>query len=92
MLLYRVFPRVASVPDKEPGHPLYVSPGQGKGRWDNPSLYQVRYLSPAPAAAIGEAFGHLATWAPVAGNLGVASVDDIAGHPALAEAATDTGG
>ncbi len=52
------------MPDQKPGHPLYVSAGQGKGRWDNPSLYLVRYLSLSPVAAIGEAFGHLAAWAP----------------------------
>jgi hypothetical protein len=64
LLLYRVFPHVPWAPEHEPGHPLYVSPGQGKGRWDNPSLSLVRYLSHSPVAAIGEAFGHLATWAP----------------------------
>jgi hypothetical protein len=41
-----------------------VHPIQGKGRWDNPSLYLARYLAISPEAAVGEAFGHLATWSP----------------------------
>lgn len=47
-----------------PGHPLYVHPGQGKGRWDNPDLYRLRYVALTPEAAIGETFGNLARWSP----------------------------
>ena len=62
MRLYRVFPYLATAKRNEPGHPLYTYPVQGKGRWDNPSLYLVRYLATSPEAAIGETFGHLARW------------------------------
>lgn len=39
---------------------------QGRGRWDNPSLYTVRYLALDPAAAVAEAFGNLGLrwWTP----------------------------
>jgi uncharacterized protein YcaQ len=64
VLLYRVFPYLATARANKPGRPLYNHPVQGKGRWDNPSLYSVRYLATSPEAAIGESFGHLARWAP----------------------------
>lgn len=65
MLLYRVFPYVETAPAGDPGHPLYVdAAAQGRGRWDNPSLYTTMYLSPSPEAAIGETFGNLVRWAP----------------------------
>jgi hypothetical protein len=65
VLLYRVFPHVAGAGRTDrPGHPLYVHPTQGQGRWDNPSLYLVRYLATSPEAAVGEAFGGLHTWTP----------------------------
>ena len=41
-----------------------MHPVQGKGRWDNPARYLVRYLALSPEASIGESFGHLATWSP----------------------------
>ncbi len=62
MLLYRVFPYLSTAKSHEPGHPLYTYPVQGKGRWDNLSLYLVRYLATSPEAAVGEAFGQLAKW------------------------------
>jgi hypothetical protein len=62
VLLYRVFPYLTGAAEGEPGHPLYVYPAQGKGRWDNRSLYLCRYLATSPEAAIGETFGNLATW------------------------------
>ena len=46
----------------QPGHPLYIDPVQGHGRWDNPSLSLCRYLATSPEAAIGESFGNFATW------------------------------
>ncbi len=62
MLLYRVFPYLSHVARGQPGHPLYIYPGQGRGRWDNPSLYFCWYLATTPEAAIGERFGNLAKW------------------------------
>lgn len=65
MLLYRVFPYLDTAPAGDPGHPLYVDvAAQGRGRWDNPSLYTTMYLSPSPEAAIGETFGNLVRWGP----------------------------
>jgi hypothetical protein len=62
VLLYRVFPYLATAKVNEPGNPLYTYPVQGKGRWDNPASYLVRYLATSPEAAVGETFGHLAKW------------------------------
>ena len=64
MLLYRVFPHLPSVEEDKPGHPLFVYPRQGAGRWDNPDLYLARYLGVGPEVAIGEAFAHLRSWRP----------------------------
>ena len=65
MLLYRVFPYHSGAQRDEPGHPLYVQArAQGKGRWDNPTLYTIMYLSASAEAAVGETFGGLATWSP----------------------------
>jgi hypothetical protein len=64
MLLYRVFPYLVRAALGQPGHPLYLYPSQGKGRWDNPSLYRSRYLATSPEAAVGETFGNLLSWTP----------------------------
>ena len=64
MLLYRVFPHLHGAEPGEPGHPLYLHPVQGKGRWDNPSLYLTRYLATSAEAAVGETFANLSTWSP----------------------------
>ncbi len=65
MLVYRVFSYLPAVTDsREAGHPLYVHPLQGFGRWDNPEHYLVRYLATSSEAAVGEAFAPLATWSP----------------------------
>ncbi|MDN5600522.1 MAG: RES family NAD+ phosphorylase [Brachybacterium sp.] len=64
MLLYRVHPWVEGVDATAPYGPLFISPGQGAGRWDNPDLYALRYFSTTPDGAIAETFGHLATWSP----------------------------
>lgn len=64
MRLYRVFSYLASAQAGEPGHLLYVSPVQGRGRVDNPDHYRALYLSSAPAGAVAEAFGTLKTWTP----------------------------
>lgn len=64
MILYRVFPFVATSAPDEPGGSLYVPP-QSSGRIDNPELYSVLYLSNAAAGAIGEAFGRFPEWTAV---------------------------
>lgn len=61
MLLYRVFPFLASAPPGEPGHPLYEHRPQRGGRIDHPD-YHVWYLSRLAEAACGETFGNLAQW------------------------------
>src|ERR1700724_3593274 len=63
VLLYRVFPFLESASNPtEPGHPLHVHPVQGGGRWDNPNLYLVRYLSTSAEGAVGETFGGVGSW------------------------------
>jgi len=62
VLLYRVFPYLPDAGARDPGHPLYVHPDQGFGRWDNPDLYQALYVATTASGAIGEAFAHLSTW------------------------------
>lgn len=62
MLVYRAFPFLEEAAAGQPGHPLYLHPDQGAGRWDNPDLYRLLYLSTSPEAAIGEVFAHLTHW------------------------------
>lgn len=62
MLLYRVFPYLAGARKGEPGHPLYVHPAQGMGRWDNPGSYLAWYLAAEPTGAVGESFAGLSLW------------------------------
>jgi RES domain len=64
VLLYRVFPYRDGAVEEQPGHPLYVNPTPGHGRWDNPSRYRCRYLATSPEAAVGETFGNLTSWTP----------------------------
>jgi hypothetical protein len=61
VILYRVFPFLASAATDEPGGALYVPP-QGSGRIGNPHLYSVLYLSNVAAGAIAEAFGRFPEW------------------------------
>jgi hypothetical protein len=62
VLLYRVFPYLPTASTGEPGHPLYLHPAQGSGRFDNPDHYLTRYLAAEAVGAIGESFGDLSTW------------------------------
>lgn len=66
MLAYRVFPHLPGARPRQPGHPLYLHRPQGRGRWDNPALYTVRYLALDPAAAVAETFANLGLrwWTP----------------------------
>jgi hypothetical protein len=62
VLVYRVFPYRPSSAAGEAGHPLYVHPDQGLGRWDNRDLYRAMYFAGSPSGAAGETFAHLSTW------------------------------
>ena len=62
MLLYRVFPYLATAAPGTSGHPLYLRKPQGRGRLDNPSEYDCWYLAAEPSGAVGEVFGQLAEW------------------------------
>ena len=63
MLLYRVAPVLDGVVDPgEPGHPLYVHPHQGAGRWDNPDLYLAMYVASEPTSAVGERSPTCSRW------------------------------
>jgi len=64
MDLYRVFPYNPNARKAESGHPEYVFPFQGAGRWDNPNYYLAWYLSFTEVGAVGETFGNLARWSP----------------------------
>lgn len=62
MRLFRVHPWIEDSSPREPYGPLFIPPGQGYGRWDNPDLYQLRYFGTTPEGAIAETFGSLARW------------------------------
>lgn len=47
----------------ENGHPLYVWPRQGSGRFDDPEgEYLVLYVGSDPESAVAEAFGRFSVW------------------------------
>jgi hypothetical protein len=62
VLLYRVFPHLSTAPSGQPGHPLYIHPNQGYGRFDNPAHYLAWYMASEAASAIGETFADIAVW------------------------------
>lgn len=62
MLLYRVFPYLATAKPGESGTPQYLHRPQGRMRLDNPGYYDIWYFGTTPEAAIGETFGDLARW------------------------------
>lgn len=62
MLVYRVFFYDPSAKAGHSGHPQHLHRPQGKGRWDNPDLYDSWYLARSPEGAIGESFGNLERW------------------------------
>lgn len=62
MHLYRVHPWIPGTEPHEPYGAMYIPPGQGAGRWDNPDLYSLRYFSTTPEGAVAETFGALAAW------------------------------
>ena len=62
MLVYRVFAYDPAALPGQPGHPEYMHPQSGKGRLDNPDLYDVWYVALQPEAAVGETFYGFAAW------------------------------
>jgi hypothetical protein len=62
VLLYRVFPELATASKGEPGHPLYIHTAQGSGRFDNPSLYLAWYLAAEASGAVAESFASISDW------------------------------
>lgn len=62
MLLYRVFPYLSGASAGQPGHPLYIHPAQGTGRFDNRSHYLAWYMAAEAVSAVGESFAHLSSW------------------------------
>ena len=62
MLVYRVFPYLATARPGAPGHPLYLHRPQGQGRLDNPRHYDTWYFATTPEAAVGETFADLTIW------------------------------
>lgn len=71
MLVYRVFYYDEAAKGGQSGHPLYLHKPQGRGRWDNPDLYDAWYLAKSPEGAIGEVFGDLAKWGPTMFDTGM---------------------
>ncbi|MEO6990334.1 MAG: RES family NAD+ phosphorylase [Candidatus Baltobacteraceae bacterium] len=61
MRLYRVFPWNRAAAEDRPGGALYA-PASTSGRIDNPTLYQVLYLSSHPEGAVAESLGRLRIW------------------------------
>jgi len=62
VLVYRVFPHVAAAHPGQPGHPLYLNPHQGKGRFDNPSRYLAWYMAAESTSAVAESFADITKW------------------------------
>lgn len=62
MLLYRVYRYLPGAKSGENGHHDFLYRPQGRGRWDNPHLYDAWYLSSTPEGAVGEVLGDLAVW------------------------------
>jgi hypothetical protein len=64
VLLYRVFPYLASASEGQPGHPQYLHRPQGASRLDNPGEYDCWYLAAEASGAVGETFADLSIWTP----------------------------
>lgn len=62
MLLHRVGPVDPQAITGESYHPAFVPPSSGQHRIDNPTRYDVLYLSTSRAGAVAEAFGTSAEW------------------------------
>lgn len=62
MIVYRVFAYDPNAAAGQSGHPDYLYRPQGKGRVDNPELYDVWYYATAPEGAVGEARGDIPVW------------------------------
>lgn len=62
MIVYRVFACDPKAAAGQSGHPDYLYRPQGRGRVDNPGLYDAWYFATAPEAAIGEVRGDIPIW------------------------------
>jgi hypothetical protein len=62
VIVYRVFPYDAKARPGTPGHPMYLHRPQGRGRLDNPTVYDTWYVALSPECAVGEVFGDLSSW------------------------------
>jgi len=62
VLLYRVFPYLSTASSGQPGHPLYIHPNQGYGRFDNPARYLAWYMASEAVSAVGESFADITVW------------------------------
>jgi len=64
VLLYRVFHYLPGAARGASGSPTYLHRPQGKGRWDNATVYDLWYLATSAEAAVGETFGDVSAWGP----------------------------
>lgn len=62
MLVYRVFAHLDTSRAGESGNPTFLFKPQGKGRADNPTLYDTWYFAKEAEAAVGEVLGNLEVW------------------------------
>ncbi|WP_420112123.1 RES domain-containing protein [Pseudactinotalea sp.] len=62
MLVYRVVPVAPGAQPGTPGHPEYTHKPQSRGRLDNPSHYDVRYVSATESGAVGETLAIHPEW------------------------------
>ncbi|WP_343930934.1 RES domain-containing protein [Tsukamurella strandjordii] len=60
--MYRTFPHLPTALPGDSGHWSYLHRPQGRGRLDNPDLYDTWYFALTPEAAVGETFGDLPRW------------------------------
>lgn len=62
VIVYRVFARDPKAKPGQPGHHTYLHHPQGKGRIDNPHMYDAWYFAEKPEAAVGEVRGDVSVW------------------------------
>ncbi|MEJ7648136.1 MAG: RES domain-containing protein [Nakamurella sp.] len=57
-----MFARDPKAKPGQPGHHTYLHHPQGKGRIDNPHMYDAWYFAEKPEAAVGEVRGDVSVW------------------------------
>lgn len=60
--MYRAFTHHPAATPGRTGSPRRPVPATGRGRLDNPGLYDLWYFAVVPECAIGEVFGDLSEW------------------------------